>query len=498
MKLPTASAEKELLRRYGAPAKSPTKYVVGFTTMTGRVLALDKAAADARIWFQPPKPPSLAGVFLMPSSAKNSNLNGALSLLNSPDTLRIEIDSGPALHRFLDWYEGVVNSTVVSSDTDVDLQSFRVAFGNFQQLLKLKDKGHAFTNFQEGLAAAWESYKPRLREHALGILRAEQWSEGDIGSGRILQNVIAAIEIQDHHANLTNNLVFWQNRFGHTNRDHRVLLEGLSKPKLRKDLEGLFFGLFRGTASEAVTFDQLRDVTSAKYPLLAYLYFLKDMDRFMPIQPTGFDRAFRECGIEFTTLRQCSWTNYSSFNSVLVKIQSALQTVTGLPNIRLIDAHSFCWIFATLLKLEAEGSLSNVNAKIGAGKDPGRVIGGRQKSIIAMRLSIENTTKNSNGQTVQRTLKNKNLGMSSLDLEKHIELLLDVQGNRCALTGIPFHFHGPDADKKLLPSPDRIDSDGHYEVGNIQIVCQFINGWKSDTADEEFRRLLALVRREES
>ena len=81
--------------------------------------------------------------------------------------------------------------------------------------------------------------------------------------------------------------------------------------------------------------------------------------------------------------------------------------------------------------------------------------------------------------------------------KKVIADLLDRQGGRCALTGIPFHFREPEADSNLLPSVDRIDSDGHYEAGNLQIVCRFVNSWKGDTAEEEFRRLLLLVRGEE-
>ena len=73
--------------------------------------------------------------------------------------------------------------------------------------------------------------------------------------------------------------------------------------------------------------------------------------------------------------------------------------------------------------------------------------------------------------------------------------MLDVQRDRCALTGIRFNFMGPDADKNLLPSVDRIDSNGHDEAGNLQIVCQFINFWKGDSDNEEFKRLLTLVRR---
>jgi hypothetical protein len=127
-------------------------------------------------------------------------------------------------------------------------------------------------------------------------------------------------------------------------------------------------------------------------------------------------------------------------------------------------------------------------------KDSGRILGGREKSIIAMRLSIETTVKNSNGQIVQRTVKNKETSMTPKELEALIESLLDIQENRCALTGIAFQFHGQGADKNLLPSVDRKDSNGHYEAENLQIVCQFINFWKGASDNEEFKRLLIMVR----
>lgn len=366
---------------------------------------------------------------------------------------------------------------------------FDAAYSRFQSLMMAKS-GHAFTGFHEGLAAVWESYKPRLREHALGILRTEEWSEADIGSGTILNRVIQAIEIQDNRITLSNNLVFWQNRFGHANRDHHVLLEATSNPKLRRELEALMFSVFHGGADEGVIFDRLSELTGAKYPLLAYLFFLKDMDRFMPIQPTGFDRAFRALGIEFSTLRQCTWENYSTYNQILHALRSPIEASSGLKGVRLVDAHSFCWIFSELLKQEAEGTI----VKAAGNKDEGRVLGGREKSIIAMRLSVENTVKNSNGQIVQRVLKNKELRMTRDELEAQIASLLDIQGDRCALTGIPFQFHSPECDKNLLPSLDRKDSAGHYEIGNLQVVCQFVNFWKNDSDNDEFKRLLMLVR----
>jgi hypothetical protein len=269
-----------------------------------------------------------------------------------------------------------------------------------------------------------------------------------------------------------------------------LFLEAASNAKLRREIEGHLFGLYRGGADEGATFDRLSDLTGSKYPLLAYLYFLKDMDRFMPIQPTGFDRAFRALGIDFSTLRQCSWANYSTYNATLEDLRPLIETAAGLKTVRLIDAHSFCWIFSSLLKQEAEGALE----KATGGNDEGRILGGREKSIIVMRYSVENTARNANGQTVLCTVKNKELRMNSLELEKLLGSLLDIQGNRCALTGIPFQFHDPGSDKNLRPSVDPINSSGHYEDGNLQIVCQFINFWKSDTDNEEFKRLLMLVR----
>lgn len=166
-------------------------------------------------------------------------------------------------------------------------------------------------------------------------------------------------------------------------------------------------------------------------------------------------------------------------------MRGALSSIDGLGKIRLIDAHSFCWL---LVKLPDAGSAM-------PGVDPGRILGARAKAIVNMRLSIERTVAQANGQAVLRTVKNKDLLLDARALEKLLERLMDIQENRCALTGIPFQFDG--SDRSLLPSPDRIKSDGHYAEDNLQVVCQFVNFWKSNSPNDEFLRLLELVRRVE-
>ena len=71
---------------------------------------------------------------------------------------------------------------------------------------------------------------------------------GEVAGLRLddLDWTIKTIEIQDSHLNLVNNLVFWQNRFGHANRDHRALLDATLNRSLRGTIERLLFSLYRG------------------------------------------------------------------------------------------------------------------------------------------------------------------------------------------------------------------------------------------------------------
>ena len=77
----------------------------------------------------------------------------------------------------------------------------------------------------------------------------------------------------------------------------------------------------------------------------------------------------------------------------------------------------------------------------------------------------------------------------------YVDSLVEAQEGLCALTDLPLQFDGEQSDSALLYSLDRIDSDGPYGPGNLQLVCRFVNGWKSDQPDDEFRRLMNMVRR---
>lgn len=105
------------------------------------------------------------------------------------------------------------------------------------------------------------------------------------------------------------------------------------------------------------------------------------------------------------------------------------------------------------------------------------------------------TAAQSNGQIEGRRVKNKEVRFDSASaLSDYIVGLIERQEGRCELTGLSFTYDEPHGDSAFFASLDRIDSDGHYEKGNLQVVCRFANRWKGAEADKEFRRLIAAVR----
>lgn len=133
------------------------------------------------------------------------------------------------------------------------------------------------------------------------------------------------------------------------------------------------------------------------------------------------------------------------------------------------------------------------NKQSGRGRSAGVVFNPMQKSVYEMVQTAFKTTAQANGQTVERVLKNKNMEMSQEELREYITNLIKSQDSLCAASGMPLQFLGSHIDDEMLASLDRIDSNGHYERGNLQVVCRFLNRWKSDSDDSQFKRLVSVL-----
>lgn len=125
----------------------------------------------------------------------------------------------------------------------------------------------------------------------------------------------------------------------------------------------------------------------------------------------------------------------------------------------------------------------------------GTVLNPIEAAAAVMAAQARETALRSNGQEVLTRVKNKDFGFDSDEAMREylIDLLHDQEG-MCAISALKLQFPGEVQDSELQCSLDRVDSNGHYAPGNLQIVCRFINRWKSSGDDTEFRRLVRLLR----
>ena len=127
-------------------------------------------------------------------------------------------------------------------------------------------------------------------------------------------------------------------------------------------------------------------------------------------------------------------------------------------------------------------------------KDVGRTFTPKEKTAERLAYSIVQTVSQSNGGTIERTIKDKQTPLTHTELVSLMLDLIERQDSRCALTGLPLGLVGECEDREMMASPDRIDSNGHYTADNIQVVCWFINRWKSADDNALTLRLIEAVK----
>lgn len=126
-----------------------------------------------------------------------------------------------------------------------------------------------------------------------------------------------------------------------------------------------------------------------------------------------------------------------------------------------------------------------------------RLVNAWGPTALRMVKTAQQTTNAANGQAVLQTIKNKNNAFASQDeFARYVEALVEHQHGCCAISGLPIQPDSlQDGDDEMKASLDRIDSNEHYEAGNLQVVCRFINRWKGADQNAHFVRLLDTLRK---
>lgn len=127
-------------------------------------------------------------------------------------------------------------------------------------------------------------------------------------------------------------------------------------------------------------------------------------------------------------------------------------------------------------------------------KNTVKVFSELERTIYEAVSRIGRTVSRADGRTVESVAKIKNLLVSDETMRKFLNKLYHEQSGLCALTGTSMLLNDDEGPKDLRLSVDRIDSNGHYEPNNVQLVCQFANFWKSDRDNSRFKELIDVVR----
>ena len=242
-----------------------------------------------------------------------------------------------------------MKNSMINYTPHVDPYRFERQFDAFRTFVAQKS-GVDFVSFSNRYTDEQEGYKTDINHSGRTLLSFHAWTESDIGTGKIVDAVIAAIELPK------NNLVPWHTRYGEEGRPHQPLFEAKNDQDVLQRIEEMLFRLYREERDER-TFGELVGILGKTYPLLAYLFFLKDRFRYLPVAPRFFDRAFELLGADFKTSYRCSWKNYSAYVSLIGELRNMLAETLSV-EVTLLHAHSFAWILAC--QMTQEGKLADL------------------------------------------------------------------------------------------------------------------------------------------
>lgn len=232
-----------------------------------------------------------------------------------------------------------------------------------------------------------EDFKYECALKGREVLQVKKWEKSWIGTGKIAALATKAIDT-------AGNLVYPNQKFDFKNRLNP------NHANFKPNAEQVLYELYCGDDPEHA-FPQAVKTFGAKYDTIAYLFFMKDYERFLPICPGHFDSVFKSMGISFTTSYHCSWENYNDFIAIIDEVKELMNLILPIQGekVRLIDAHSFLWFINQKRMWEWEpGAEISARIEIRTEECLAKVSNGQPKKKLQHSLAYER-----NAEVVKRT-----------------------------------------------------------------------------------------------
>lgn len=72
-------------------------------------------------------------------------------------------------------------------------------------------------------------------------------------------------------------------------------------------------------------FEKACEIFGRKYDLIAFLFFVKDKSKYLPVRSYFFEKGLKQLGIEYALDSMCSWNNYEGLIYIISDIQKQLE-----------------------------------------------------------------------------------------------------------------------------------------------------------------------------
>ena len=209
-----------------------------------------------------------------------------------------------------------------------------------------------FTNFENKYLVKYEiNPKNNIFVNAHNILEIGKWDEFIKTPGLISDKLEQVCVLKISQQLLT------QGRWGEKTTPDDIL-RLLNQTQIL-DFEKIIYKLFLESPDEEIfskNFDELYDFLydndlNKKSQFLAYLAFLVDKEKFIPIRKKQFDKVLEYYNIN-EKFSGFSWDRYNTYLKLIKALKVKLSEKYPIPNT--IEAHSYLWIVSDILKNQAK------------------------------------------------------------------------------------------------------------------------------------------------
>lgn len=219
----------------------------------------------------------------------------------------------------------------------ISILKFQEVKVNLPQFVRDEWNKQEFKGFNAGVIIETEKYKYDLRHQCLAILDVQTWSKSIIGKGVLAKKLLECFQLK------SNNLLGDKRGVGEKALSYYKLLQAIESDENVDILESVAYDLFVESQDNQFTFERFVDFFGKKYSVLAFLFFLYNDKKYLPISTSNFEHAFRVLDNDSKLQKNCSWDNYNNYINVIKEVKLAIEAVYD-ESINLLDAHSYCWM----------------------------------------------------------------------------------------------------------------------------------------------------------